>query len=77
MTTLTGTSNRYIATGPDGSALRKSDGEHLCPSGAAMLATAVRVAAGRWFTVDDAGDWPFGAWRTDERYAAPADGCGP
>ena len=52
--------------------LRKSDGFHLCPEGAARVGAAVNAAAADlgWATSAPAGAWEQGPWRIDDRYAA-------
>lgn len=62
--------------GPDGAPrrVRKADGVHFCPAGAARLASAViRDAARRW-QLTPRPDWEAAAWRADGRYA-PDKGC--
>jgi peptidoglycan/LPS O-acetylase OafA/YrhL/lysophospholipase L1-like esterase len=54
----------------DGHLLRKPDGWHLCPDGAAAWAHAVLQRRG----LDHPG-WDTGAWRNDLRYDNPHRGC--
>jgi hypothetical protein len=61
-----GTTPRAI----DGHLLRKPDGWHLCPDGAAAVAHAVLSHLGL-----DRPDWTAGAWRADPRYDDPHGGC--
>lgn len=57
-----------------GEALRKPDGIHLCPGGAARMAEAV-VGAVAGGGVARSHDWQTGAWRDDARYSGGAQGC--
>jgi peptidoglycan/LPS O-acetylase OafA/YrhL len=50
--------------------LRKPDGWHLCPEGAASLAHTILDR----FGIDDA-TWRAGQWRLDPRYDDPPGGC--
>jgi hypothetical protein len=56
--------------------LRKPDGWHFCPAGAAQVAAAVDDAAARlgWAPVADP-SWASGDWRGDARYDDPKGGC--
>jgi hypothetical protein len=54
----------------NGRLLRKPDGWHLCPEGAAALAHTVLTHLGL-----DGPDWDTGRWRTDARYDNPPGGC--
>ena len=71
---LSGTPDRFLARGPDGSPLRKTDGEHLCPAGAAALAQGVRDALQGRFALPPAWD-RTGRWTQDDRYRNPTEGC--
>ncbi|MCU1427771.1 MAG: oatA 3 [Actinomycetia bacterium] len=53
-----------------GRLLRKPDGWHLCPDGAAALTHEVLGHLGL-----DARNWDAGAWRHDPRYNNPPGGC--
>jgi hypothetical protein len=71
---LSGRPEEFASSGPDGTRLRKNDGEHLCPAGAAVLADAVRAAVTPSFSLP--ADWDHsGAWTTDERYRQDGEGC--
>ncbi|MGH7358957.1 MAG: GDSL-type esterase/lipase family protein [Candidatus Rokuibacteriota bacterium] len=49
--------------------IRKVDGTHICPEGAARLGDAVRVALGdTWELPDPDPTWWFGPWRNDALY---------
>ena len=61
-----GTTPRVV----DGQLLRKPDGWHLCPDGAAAITHLVLGHLGL-----DADGWDQGAWRTDQRYDDPPGGC--
>jgi len=50
--------------------LRKPDGWHLCPDGAAAVAQVALAHAG----VTDT-SWFAGTWRADQRYDDPPGGC--
>ena len=54
----------------DGHLLRKPDGWHLCPDGAAAVTHAVLGHLGL-----DSDGWDHGDWRTDRRYDDPPGGC--
>ncbi len=54
----------------NGGLLRKPDGWHLCPDGAAAVARVVLSHAG----VTDT-SWLSGSWRADQRYDDPPGGC--
>src|SRR6185503_16365174 len=54
----------------DGVLLRKPDGWHLCPDGAAAIAQVVLSHAGATST-----SWVGGNWRDDPRYDDPPGGC--
>jgi peptidoglycan/LPS O-acetylase OafA/YrhL len=54
----------------DGRLLRKPDGFHLCPDGAAAIAHAVLNHLGL-----DRDGWDQGGWRRDARYDNPHNGC--
>jgi hypothetical protein len=54
----------------DGRLLRKPDGWHLCPDGAAALAHEVLNHLGL-----DSEGWERGSWRRDPRYDNPRGGC--
>jgi len=65
----------YVATA-DGELLRKPDGRHLCPAGAARFGTAVRDALSESWGLAPAGSgWASGAWRDDPRYDDPPGAC--
>ena len=61
-----GTTPREI----DGHLLRKPDGWHLCPDGAAAITHLVLTHLGL-----DSNGWDQGDWRTDKRYNDPPGGC--
>lgn len=61
-----GTTPRVV----DGQLVRKPDGWHLCPDGAAAVAHAV-LAHLRL----DRSDWTAGSWRSDPRFDDPRGGC--
>ena len=61
-----GTTPRVI----DGHLLRKPDGWHLCPDGAAAVAHEVLSHLRL-----DRTDWNDGPWRVDPRYDDPHGGC--
>jgi hypothetical protein len=54
----------------DGRLLRKPDGWHLCPDGAAAVAHAVLGHLGL-----DTNSWEYGSWRRDPRYDDPPGSC--
>ena len=58
--------------------LRKPDGWHFCPDGAARVAQVAADAAARlgWAATPTTG-WRQGAWRADHRYNDPPGGCDP
>lgn len=56
--------------------VRKADGLHFCPAGAARLAEAVLAGVTRRWRLTAPSDWESGAWRADGRYA-PDKGCAP
>lgn len=65
----------YIATA-GGQLLRKPDGRHLCPAGAARFGTAVQDALSEDWALPAADPaWAAGAWRTDPRYDDPPGAC--
>ena len=66
LTAPDGTSPRVV----DGRLLRKPDGWHLCPDGAAAVAHAVLAHLG----IDSDG-WDHGPWRRDPRYDDPPGAC--
>ncbi|HEX4819942.1 MAG TPA: SGNH/GDSL hydrolase family protein [Acidimicrobiales bacterium] len=66
LTAPDGTSPRTL----DGRLLRKPDGWHLCPDGAAAVAHAVLAHLG----LDSVG-WDSGTWRRDPRYDDPPGAC--
>lgn len=66
LTAPDGTTPRVL----DGRLLRKPDGWHLCPDGAAAVAHAVLAHLG----LDTAG-WEHGSWRRDPRYDDPPGAC--
>jgi hypothetical protein len=61
-----GTTPRVV----DGRLLRKPDGWHLCPDGAAAVAHAVLGHLGM-----DSDQWEHGRWQYDPRYNDPRGGC--
>jgi hypothetical protein len=61
-----GTTPRVV----DGHLLRKPDGWHLCPDGAAAVTHLVLGHLGL-----DSDGWDQGAWRADTRYDDPPGGC--
>lgn len=61
-----------LASAPGQGPLRKVDGEHLCPRGAAALAAAAMAAGGDRLAGPPT--WVSGSWRGDSRYAADG-GC--
>jgi peptidoglycan/LPS O-acetylase OafA/YrhL len=66
--------------GEDGSLelARKPDGWHLCPDGAARLATAIgREAARLGLAPAPTDGWQAGTWRAERRYDDPPGGCDP
>lgn len=66
---------RFVRTGPDG-LLRKPDGRHLCPSGAARFGTAVVDALQEtWALPEPDPVWALGPWRDDPRYDDPVGAC--
>jgi len=66
---------RYVRAGPDG-LLRKPDGRHLCPSGAARFGVAVLEALDEVWELPPADPaWALGEWRQDRRYDDPPGGC--
>ena len=65
----------YTATA-GGQLLRKPDGRHLCPAGAARFGTAVQDALSEDWALPAADPaWASGAWRTDPRYDDPPGAC--
>ena len=66
LTAPDGTSPRVL----DGRLLRKPDGWHLCPDGAAAVAHAVLAHLGL-----DTEGWDQGSWRRDPRYEDPPGAC--
>lgn len=54
---------------------RQTDGLHLCPEGARLLAADLIANLARVHDVRVAEDWITGSWRTDPAY--PADRCPP
>ena len=66
LSTPDGTTPREV----DGHLLRKPDGWHLCPDGAAAVGHAVLGHLGL-----DGDGWDRGNWRTDHRYDDPPGGC--
>ena len=77
---LAGPDGRFAAFLPDAAGrrvrVRKLDGIHLCPAGAARLAIAVLGALPPEWRLMPASGWEDGAWRTDARYSVAA-GCTP
>jgi len=58
--------------GPDGpEQIRKSDGLHFCPAGAARVAEALVAAVDHWWALSPAPGWDAGPWRQDDRYLHP------
>ena len=57
--------------------LRKPDGWHMCPEGAARVGAIINQAAADlgWATIAPTGTWEQGAWRSDARYDDPPGGC--
>jgi hypothetical protein len=66
LSTPQGTTPREV----DGHLLRKPDGWHLCPDGAAAVAHAVLAHMGL-----DSDGWDQGQWRHEHRYDDPPGGC--
>jgi len=66
LATADGTTPREV----DGHLLRKPDGWHLCPDGAAAITHLVLEHLGL-----DSDGWDQGAWRADKRYDDPPGGC--
>jgi hypothetical protein len=64
-----------VAGEADRGRLRKNDGVHLCPAGAARVAQTVVAAVGSGSTSGVADDWFWGDWRLDPRYAHAGAGC--
>jgi hypothetical protein len=63
--------------GPDGpEQIRKADGLHFCPAGAARVAAALVPAIDHWWSFTPAPGWEAGPWRQDDRYLHPAYGPG-
>ncbi len=62
----------------NGALYRKPDGWHLCPAGAAALATYVQLntASLGWSPLPVDG-WQVGEWMLDRRYDDPPGGCFP
>jgi peptidoglycan/LPS O-acetylase OafA/YrhL len=56
----------------NGQLLRKPDGVHLCPDGAAAVAHRVLIRLAL-----DGPSWDTGRWRADRRYNDPPGGCRP
>jgi hypothetical protein len=58
--------------------VRKADGLHFCPAGAARVARALLPAVDHWWSLTPAAGWDAGPWRQDDRYVHPAygPGCG-
>jgi hypothetical protein len=58
--------------------VRKGDGLHFCPSGAARVAAALLPALQQWWSLAPAPGWDTGGWRQDERYVHPLNNtpCG-
>jgi len=55
---------------------RTVDNTHLCPTGAARLATAFMAAVGpAWHLGEPPQSWLDGPWSADHRYADPAGAC--
>ena len=60
----------------DGRRVRKLDLIHICPDGAALIATAVHDALARsWPVPAPAPDWASGTWRGAARYDDPPGAC--
>ena len=63
--------------GPDGpEQVRKADGLHFCPAGAARVAGALVPAIDQWWSFSPTAGWEAGPWRQDDRYVHPAYGPG-
>lgn len=74
---LWGTS--FVGAAPDGTPLRKPDGVHICPLGAALFGDFLaRWLADHFAGVNptDTAMWPLDWW-SDERYDAPPGSCDP
>jgi hypothetical protein len=56
--------------------IRKADGLHFCPAGAARVAQAILPAVDHWWSLTPAAGWDAGPWRQDERYVHPIYGPG-
>lgn len=60
----------------EGRRVRKLDLIHICPDGAALIATAVHDTLARsWPVPAPAADWASGAWRGAARYDDPPGAC--
>ena len=56
--------------------IRKPDGIHLCPEGAARLGAAVGAAVAAGWGVSPGVGWAQGSWRADARYTSqPTNSC--
>jgi hypothetical protein len=69
----------FVGQTPDGTAIRKPDGVHICPLGARMFADfLVRWLADHFAGLQptDASAWPLDWW-DDDRYDRPAGSCDP
>ena len=63
--------------GPDGpEPVRKADGLHFCPAGAARVAAALVPVIDQWWSFSPTAGWEAGPWRQDDRYVHPAYGLG-
>lgn len=71
--------DEFVGQAPDGTAIRKPDGVHICPLGATMFADfLVRWLADHFSGVQatDVSSWSLDWW-SDERYDRPAGSCDP
>jgi hypothetical protein len=76
--TVVGDRNGDYVRQAGGALLRKPDGRHLCPAGAARLGTAVLAELRRAWALPPADPaWEAGDWRGDARYDDPPGGCAP
>jgi hypothetical protein len=67
---------RYQRTDAQGRLLRKPDGRHICPDGAARFGTGVLgLLQAEWVLPPPAGGWEQGAWRDEGRYDDPEGAC--
>ena len=67
---------RFTEFLPEGVRIRKRDGTHFCPDGAARMGTVVLAALASAADLPRPdGAWPAERWRSDERYDDPRGTC--